>query len=383
MRILKIISAITIISALMLLSGCKSKNANSFKIEKSVFGKTADGTVVYLYTLSNSNDMTVKITNYGGIVNSILVPDKNGKIGDVVLGFDSLSSYETKSPYFGALIGRYGNRIAKGKFTLDGNDYQLPTNDGPNSLHGGTKGFDKRVWEPKEIMGPDSVGLELTYLSKDGEEGYPGNLKVRVEYSLNNNNELRIDYHAVTDKKTIVNLTHHSYFNLKDDGKSDIYSHLLKINADYYTPIDSTLIPTGEIVPVENTPFDFRNFTPIGKRIHEDNQQLKFAGGYDHNFVLRGKNGEMKMAAEVKEDSTGRTLEVWTDQPGLQFYSGNFLNGTLIGKYGIKYVHRSAFCLESQHFPDSPNEPKFPSTVLNPGDTYHTTTIYKFGVEGK
>jgi aldose 1-epimerase len=367
----------------MLLSGCKSKNANSFKIEKSVFGKTADGTVVYLYTLSNSNDMTVKITNYGGIVNSILVPDKNGKIGDVVLGFDSLSSYETKSPYFGALIGRYGNRIAKGKFTLDGNDYQLPTNDGPNSLHGGTKGFDKRVWEPKEIMGPDSVGLELTYLSKDGEEGYPGNLKVRVEYSLNNNNELRIDYHAVTDKKTIVNLTHHSYFNLKDDGKSDIYSHLLKINADYYTPIDSTLIPTGEIVPVENTPFDFRNFTPIGKRIHEDNQQLKFAGGYDHNFVLRGKNGEMKMAAEVKEDSTGRTLEVWTDQPGLQFYSGNFLNGTLIGKYGIKYVHRSAFCLESQHFPDSPNEPKFPSTVLNPGDTYHTTTIYKFGVEGK
>ena len=383
MKIFKYFPVAVFITALLLISGCSNKTENQFKIEKSKFGKTADGAEIYQYTLSNSNNMTVKIINYGGIVRSILVPDKYGNVGDVVLGFDSLSSYETKSPYFGALIGRYGNRIAKGKFTLDGKEYQLPTNDGPNSLHGGFKGFDKRVWEAKEIMGADSVGLVLTYLSKDGEQGYPGNLKATVEYSLNNNNELRIDYHATTDKKTIVNLTHHSYFNLKDDGKSDIYSQLLKINADYYTPIDSTLIPTGEIAPVKNTPFDFTNFTPIGARIHDDNQQLKYAGGYDHNFVLRGNNGEMKMAAEVKDDSTGRTLEVWTDQPGLQFYSGNFLNGTLVGKYGIKYVHRSAFCLESQHYPDSPNEPKFPSTVLEPGQKYQTTTIYKFGIEGK
>lgn len=382
MRMFKILSVLSL-SAVFMLGGCSGKKENPFKIEKTVFGKTDGGTVVYLYTLSNSDNMTVKITNYGGIVTSIMVPDKEGKVGDVVLGFDSLSKYETKSPYFGALIGRYGNRIAKGKFKLNSKEYKLATNDGQNHLHGGVKGFDKRVWEPKEIMGPDSVGLELTYLSKDGEEGYPGNLKVRVIYSLNEKNELRIDYHAVTDKETIINLTHHSYFNLKDDGKSNIYSHLLKINADYYTPIDSTLIPTGQIAPVENTPFDFRKFTQIGKRIHEDNQQLKFAGGYDHNFVLRGKNGEMKMAAEVMEDSSGRTMEVWTTQPGLQFYSGNFLDGSLIGKYGIRYVHRSAFCLETQHYPDSPNEPSFPSTVLKPGEIYQTTTIYKFGLEKK
>ena len=351
------------------------------KIEKQSFGKTEDGMAVDLFTLTNANGMKLKITNYGGIVTSIFVPDKDGNLGDVVLGYDNLEGYLNNNPYFGCIVGRYGNRIAKGKFTLNGKNYTLATNNEPNHLHGGVKGFDKVVWAAKEVKDKDTVGLELTYLSKDGEEGYPGNLSVKVIYTLTNDNALRIDYEATTDQPTVVNLTNHSYFNLKDAGASSILNHELMIDADYITPVDETLIPTGELRSVEGTPFDFRTLTVVGDRIDSDDEQIKFAGGYDHNFVLNGKAGELRLVGKLFESTSGRVIEVWTTEPGIQFYSGNFLDGTITGKKGIVYQYRHGLCLETQHYPDSPNQPNFPSTTLNPGEKYQTTTVYTFLVK--
>src|SRR5215472_1735164 len=340
---------------------------------KTPWGKTPDGQPVDLYTLTNKNGVAVV---------SWKVPDRNGKLGDVVLGYESLDGYVNDKSYFGALIGRYGNRIGHAQFTLDGKTYTLAKNNGENTLHGGTKGFNKAVWTAKEIPAKNGQALELTYLSKDGEEGFPGNLDVRVIYTLTDSNELEIDYSATSDKTTVVNLTNHSYFNLAGAGSRDILDHVLTMEADKFTPVDAGLIPTGELRDVASTPFDFRKPTAIGARIKEDNEQLKLGGGYDHNFVLRRKPGEpISLAARVMDPKTGRVLEVWIDQPGVQFYTGNFLDGSVRGKDSIAYSRRSAFCLETQHFPDSPNQPKFPSTVLKPGERYHTTTIYKFSSE--
>lgn len=344
------------------------------------FGK-ADGKEVSLYTLKNKNGVEAKITNYGGIIVSLIVPDKSGKLEDVVLGFDNLSDYQKNNPYFGALIGRYGNRIAKGKFTLDGKDYTLAVNNGVNSLHGGKKGFDKVVWEAGKITTYEGEGLKLNYVSPDMEEGYPGTLKVEVAYMLTDDNSLKIDYTATTDKKTIINLTNHSYFNLTGGVKGDILGHEVMINADEFVPVDSTLIPTGELQSVEGTPFDFKEPTKIGARIGQDDQQLIFAGGYDHCWVLNAGSDGMTKAASVHEPNSGRFMEIYTTGPGLQFYSGNFLDGSLTGKGGVVYKHRYGLALETEHFPDSPNQPNFPSVELKPGETYHTSTIFKFSTK--
>jgi aldose 1-epimerase len=357
-------------------SGAAGKSGTT---TKTSWGKTPDGEEVDLYTLTNKNGVEAAISTYGGAVVSLKVPDRDGKLADVVLGYDSLDGYVHDKSYFGAIIGRYGNRIGHARFTLDGKTYTLAKNNGENTLHGGIKGFNKAVWTAKEIPSPDGQALELTYLSKDGEEGFPGNLHVRVIYTLTDLNELKIGYSATTDKKTVVNLTNHSYFNLAGAGSGDILGHVLMIEADKFTPVDSGLIPTGELRDVAGTPFDFRKPTAIGARINADDEQIKLGGGYDHNFVLRRKPGDpVSLAARVMEPKTGRVLEVWTDQPGVQFYTGNFLDGSAKGKGGLAYTKRSAFCLETQHFPDSPNQPKFPSVVLSPGERYHTTTIYKF-----
>lgn len=350
-------------------------------IEKQPFGKTEDGTAVDLYTLTNINGVEAKITNYGGTVVSLKVPDRNGKLGDIVLGYDNLEGYLKNNPYFGSIIGRYGNRIAKGKFTLNGVEYTLAQNNGENHLHGGIKGFDKVVWNAREVLGENKVGLELTYLSKDGEEGYPGNLSVTVTYTLNNNNELKIDYAATTDKDTVVNLTHHSYFNLAGAGEGDILDHELMINADKFTPVDSGLIPTGELRSVKGTPMDFTQPIAIGARINQRDEQLTLGNGYDHNWVLNITEGYLTLVARVYEPKTGRVMEVFTTEPGMQFYTGNFLDGSITGKDGKVYHQRYGFCLETQHFPDSPNKPEFPSTVLKPGEKYMTTTIYKFSTK--
>ncbi|GIK37763.1 MAG: aldose 1-epimerase [Chloroflexota bacterium] len=330
------------------------------------------------FTLTNKNGVSTKITNYGGIVMSLNVPDKAGQFGDVVLGFDTVEGYLKPHPYFGALIGRYGNRIANGKFTLEGKDYTLAQNDGPNSLHGGLQGFDKVIWDAKPLDTADGPALELTYLSKDGEEGYPGNLLVKITYTLTHDNALRIDYTATSDETTVINLTHHSYFNLAGAGNCDILDHDLLLNAPHFTPIDETLIPTGEIKPVTGTPFDFTQPARIGLRINQDDEQLKFGLGYDHNWVLNNTDGALALAARVTEPGSGRVMEVWTTEPGIQFYSGNFLDGSNTGKGGKIYRHRSGFCLETQHFPDSPNQPNFPPTVLKASQTYTSTTVYKF-----
>ena len=360
-------------------SGATGKSGTT---AKTSWGKTPDGEEVDLYTLTNKNGVEVAISTYGGAVVSLKVPDRNGKLADVVLGYDSLDGYVNDKSYFGAIIGRYGNRIGHARFTLDGKTYTLAKNNGENSLHGGIKGFNKAVWTAKETPSPDGQALELTYLSKDGEEGFPGILHVRVIYTLTDSNELKIGYSATTDKKTVVNLTNHSYFNLAGAGSGDILGHILMIEADKFTPVDSGLIPTGELRDVAGTPFDFRKPTAIGARINADDEQIKLGGGYDHNFVLRRNPGDpISLAARVMEPKTGRVLEVWTDQPGVQFYTGNFLDGSAKGKGGLAYTKRSAFCLETQHFPDSPNQPKFPSVVLSPGERYHTTTIYKFSTE--
>ena len=352
-------------------SGTASKNMD---IQKTEFGKTKDGQTVELYTLTNKNGMTAKIMNYGGIVTQLQVPDRNGNLGDVCLGFDTLAPYLEAPPYFGALVGRYANRIAKGKFTLDGKQYTLATNDGPNALHGGLKGFDKVIWAVKPMQTKQGPALELTYVSKDGEEGYPGTLTAKVTYTLTNDNALRIDYLATTDKPTPVNLTNHSYFNLAGAGNGTILDQVLTLKADKYTPVDNTLIPTGQILPVAGTPFDFTTPHVIGARI------AQVPGGYDHNFVLNSGGGKMALAAVLHDPKTGRTMEVFTTQPGIQFYTGNFLDGTLKG-IGGTYVKNAALCLETQHFPDSPNQPNFPSTILKPGETYKQSTIYQFSAK--
>lgn len=349
-------------------------------ISKESYGKTPEGQTVDLYTLTNSHGMQAKITNYGGIVVSLTAPDRNGKFDDVVLGLGSLDAYLKGHPYFGAIVGRYANRIAKGHFKLNGVDYKLAVNNGENHLHGGIKGFDKVIWDATTVQTKDLVGISLSYVSKDGEEGYPGSLAVRVIYTLTSNNELKIDYSATTNKDTVVNLTHHSYFNLAGEGVGDILNHQLQINASRFTPTDAGSIPTGELRLVRGTPFDFNTSTAIGARINQTDQQLQFGNGYDHNWVLNGHAGELRQAATVFEPTTGRTMQVWTTEPGIQFYTGNFLDGTLTGPRGQAYQRRSGFCLETQHYPDSPNEPGFPTTVLKRGARFRSTTVYRFGV---
>jgi len=362
------------------LTGCAGGLKKGAAITKDSFGAMPDGRDVDIYTLVNAKGNEVRITNYGGIIVSLKVPDKDGNLGDVMLGRDSVEDYiANNSPYFGALIGRYGNRIGNATFDLDGKTYTLAKNNGENTLHGGNVGFDKVLWNAKEITVKGAPGLELTYLSKDGEEGYPGNLNVTVQYVWTNDNALEIHYKAKTDKPTVVNLTSHGYFNLA--GKGDILGHELMINAEEMTPVDSGLIPTGEITKVEGTPFDFRALKAIGKDIAADDQQIAYGPGYDHNFVLDKKFGTMSLAAELYDPSSGRDMEVWTEEPSLQFYSGNFLDGTITGKYGRVYNKHAALCLESQHNPDSPNQPDWPTTTLRPKQTYKTTTIYKFSTK--
>nr|WP_246114734.1 aldose epimerase family protein [Rubripirellula tenax] len=340
---------------------------------------------IKLYTLTNDSGMTVKVTNYGAIITSIMVPDRNGKVGDVALGYNRVEDYinAVDKPYFGAIVGRYGNRIAKGAFSIGDKTYALATNNNANHLHGGVIGFDKVVWDAKPIEGDGFTGLELSYLAKDMEEGYPGNLQVTVTYQWNNKNELSVNYHASTDKSTPVNLTQHTYFNLKGEGEGTILDHELMLNAKTYTPVDSGLIPTGKMPNVEGTPFDFTVSKPIGRDVGASDEQLEFGLGYDHNFVLDKPYGEMGLAARVYEPTTGRVMEITTTEPGIQFYCGNFLDGRLKGKAGKTYLHRGGFCLETQHYPDSPNQPNFPSTIIKPGKDYQTKTTFKFSTQKK
>lgn len=374
----RVFAILVLCSAIIFLCGFGGKRVST---RKDDFGKMPDGRKVEIYTLTNKNGLEAKIINYGGALVSLKVPDRNGKLDDIVLGFDNLDAYLASPPYIGTLIGRYGNRIAKGRFTLNGVEYKLATNNGENHLHGGNVGFDKVLWTIKPLKVKDGDAVELTYFSRDGEEGYPGNLSVRAVYTLTNNNELRIDYSATTDKDTIVNLTNHSYFNLAGQGNGDITNHQLIINADRFTPVDAGSIPTGELKSVKGTPFDFTKLTLISSLINQDDEQLKFGKGFDHNFVLNGENGKLKLAAKVVEPASRRVMEIMTTEPGLQFYSGNFLDGSKIGKGNKPYKYRYGFCLETQHFPDSPNRPNFPSTVLKKGEKYQTTTVHKFSVQ--
>ena len=365
------------------LVGCSAMSPNpKSTVAKADFGKTTEGQAVEIYTLHNAKGAEAKIMTYGGIVQSLTMPDKNGKLADIVLGYDNLQGYIDKTPYFGALIGRYGNRIGGAKFTLEGQTCTLATNNGPNSLHGGVKGFDKVVWTAKPSVGVHGPQLVLAYVSKDMEEGFPGNLEVTAIYTLTEDNELKLEFTAKTDKPTVCNLTHHSYFNLAGQGNGDILGHLVFIDADKTTPVDSGLITTGEFADVTGTPFDFRKPTAIGARINDTNIVLQYGPGYDHNWVInQTKPGEIKLQARVEEPTSGRVLEVLSDEPGLQFYAGNFLDGTIIGKGGVAYQKRTGFCLEPQHFPDSPNKTNFPTTELKPGQTFHNTIIYKFSVK--
>ncbi|HEX8774042.1 MAG TPA: aldose epimerase family protein [Pyrinomonadaceae bacterium] len=363
---------------ILLLCGVTIMTEAQTRIKGRPFGKTADGTPVEIYTLTNAHGLEAQIMTYGGIVVSLKVPDRSGRMADVVLGYDTLEGYlKDNGPYMGALVGRYANRIANGRFTLGGVEYTLAKNNGENHLHGGLKGFDKVVWKATPLR---NGGLRLTYLSKDGEEGYPGNLSVTVTYSLTNNNELRIDYGATTDKETVLNLTHHSYFNLAGAGSGDILGHEMLINADRFVPVaDSGAIPTGELRGVKGTPMDFTKPTTVGARITQPDEQLNFGRGYDHTWVLNKTRARTpSLAARVQEPKSGRVMEVYTTEPGVQFYTGNFLDGTITGKGGKVYNQRYGLCLEAQHFPDSPNQPKFPTTVLRPGQRYTQTTIYKF-----
>lgn len=385
---MKNLMAVLTVSIAIAISGCATRETKTTYpkpmtktgIEKSSFGKTQDGKEVALYTLSNSKGMTVKIITYGGIITELYVPDRTGKINDVVLGFDNLDGYLKGHPYFGAIVGRYANRIAGAKFTLNGKEYTLAKNDGENSLHGGLKGFDKVVWTAEPIKRSDGVALKLSYLSPDGEEGYPGNLSVTVTYIVTEDNELKIEYRATTDKDTIINLSNHSYFNLLGAENGLILDHELYINANYYTAVDDNLIPTGEIKPVEGTPLDFRKPTKIGARI--DRVVVgKNPSGYDHNYVLNGGGVKLDLVAQVYEPTTGRFMEVYSTEPGVQFYSGNFLDGTIKGKKSVVYKKHHGFCLETQHFLDSIHHPNFPSVILRPGQTYTQTTIYKFSTK--
>ena len=350
-------------------------------IEKSVWGKTEAGRTVHLYTLRNGNGMTMRVANLGGIIQSLTAPDRNGDFADVVLGYDGLDDYIHDTRHFGAVVGRYGNRIAGGKILLDGTTYQLTVNRPPNHLHGGNQGFEKRIWNAEAIIRDEAVGLKLHYLSKDGEEGYPGNLDSTVCYWLTDANELRIEYSATTDQPTPVNLTNHSYFNLSGAGNGNILGQELMLRADRFTPVDKVLIPTGELRPVAGTPFDFTKSTAIGARVDGDNQQLKFGGGYDHNYVFSHWDGKLRLVGSVHDPRTGRMMEILTTEPGVQFYCGNFLDGSDIGKGGKRYARRSGFCLETQHFPDSPNRPRFPSCILRPGEVYHHVTVYRFSAK--
>ena len=362
-------------------TGCAFMSQNpKGTLTHSRFGQLPDGTPVELYTLRNSHGMEAQIMTYGGIVTSLKVPDKRGKLDDVVLGYDTLDAYLKSTPYFGAFIGRYGNRIAKGQFSLDGVTYTLATNNGVNALHGGLKGFDKVVWTARPLPTANGPSLIMTYVSRNGEEGYPGNLLVTAVYSVTEDNALKVEFTATTDRKTVVNLTHHSYFNLR--GSGDVLGHIVTINADKFTPVDSGLIPTGELRPVAGTPFDFTTPSAIGARIGQtQDEQIVLGQGYDHNWVLNKRGSELSLAAKVHEPMTGRTMEVWTTEPATQFYTGNFLDGTLVGKGGWTYQKRNGFCFEPQHYPDSPNHPAFPSTELKPDETYRNTIIYKFGAE--
>jgi aldose 1-epimerase len=351
------------------------------ELTKQVFGTLPSGEDVYLYTFQNANGLRASITNLGGRIVAVTAPDRSGAFDDVVLGFDDLAGYLQRDPYFGAIVGRYANRIANAQFSLDGQTYKLARNAGSNSLHGGLKGFDHVVWQAKDTTGSNGPALELTYLSVDGEEGYPGNLAVTVTYSLNDRNQLRMDYRASTDRKTVLNLTNHSYFDLSGQGKSNVADHVMTINADRFTPVDEHLIPAGAPASVDGTPFDFREPRRIGDRIDEKNEQMKLGLGYDHNFVLNRESEEPSFAARAVHPASGRVLEVFTTQPGVQFYTGNHLTGAFRGKGGAVYGFRTGFCLETQHFPNSPNRPDFPSTELSPGEEAKGTTIFKLSVE--
>jgi aldose 1-epimerase len=358
---------------------CNAQAAENH-VKVSAFGKTADGGSVSRYVLTNSKGVEAVLINYGASLVSLKVPDRNGKSADVVLGYDDIAGYEKDKAFFGASIGRYGNRIAGGQFTLDGTTFHVPKNDGPNSLHGGSPGFNKRLWTAVDHSNAGAQVVEFSYTSPDGEEGYPGTLKVKVTYTLPaDKNELQIDYAATTDKDTVLNLTNHSYFNLSGDVSREILKHQLLLHATEFTPVDSTLIPTGELRPVKGTPFDFEKATAIGSRINQDDEQLKFGKGYDHNWVLhRSNHPGLQAAALVFEPDSGRVLEVLTTELGVQFYTGNFLDGTVKGKGGVAYAHRTGFCLETQHFPDSPNHKNFPSTELKAGQAYHSDTVLRF-----
>ncbi|WP_439128621.1 aldose epimerase family protein [Polaribacter sp.] len=360
----------------------KPMAVENLTIVKSEFGNTKEGKAIEKYTLKNKNGVELNVITYGGRITSLKVPNKTGKLENVVLGHDTMEGYlRADNPFFGALIGRYGNRIANGKFTLNGEEYTLATNDGANHLHGGVNGFDRVVWTATPMEGKENSSLKLTYLSKDGEEGYPGNLEVTVIYTLTKDNSVEVSYEATTDKSTVVNLTQHAYFNLTGDFSKDILNHDVVIDADTYLPVDATLIPTGEIREVKETPFDFNSSKKIGKEINASNEQLKRGKGYDHCWVLNGENGEMRFVASAYDETSGRFMEIHSEEPAIQFYTGNFLDGSLPMPEGGTYAHRTGFCLETQHYPDSPNQEKFPSTVLNPGETYSTKTIFKFSVK--
>jgi aldose 1-epimerase len=365
------------LSATILL-GASMNAAAGTRIAREPFGKMPDGRAVEVFTLSRDGGLTARISNYGGVIVSLIVPDRAGKKADVVLGFATLPEYIADQSYQGALIGRYGNRIAKGQFALDGKTYTLPRNNGENHLHGGPEGFHKKLWEAAVSRAGEDEVLELKYTSKDGEAGYPGTLLAKVVYAVTENGGLEMQYTATTDKPTVVNLTGHSYFNLAGEGSGDILRHEIQIEADQFTPVDKTLIPTGELRAVKGTAFDLTKSIAIGAHVNDKDEQLAAGGGYDHNWVLRGSSGKLRLAVRFTDPASGRVMEVWTTEPGVQFYSGNFLDGSLKGKSGKPYTHRSGICLEPQHFPDSPNKPKFPSTVLKPGETYTHTTVYRF-----
>lgn len=368
-----------IFSASANLAHGRSSKAAHGAVEEQPFGTTKEGKKITLYTLTNSHHMKVRTMNYGAIIVSLSVPDRKGQVADIVLGHDTLEGYFDNSPHLGGLVGRYANRIAHGSFTLDGVKYSLPKNNGPNTLHGGIKGFDQAVWQGTPLKG--KTGIAFSYLSQDGEEGFPGNLNVKVTYSLTEANELVIHYEATTDKPTVLNLSQHSYFNLAGEGTGDILNHEVMINADRFTPVDSTMIPTGELRPVKGTPLDFTTQTKVGARIDDNYEQLVLGKGYDHNFVINRKAEGLVSAARAYEPTSGRVMEISTDQPGVQFYSGNFLDGTITGKQGHVYKQRYGLCFETQHFPDSPNHPEFPSAVLRPGQTFHSRTILKFSAK--
>ncbi|MGK0188985.1 MAG: aldose 1-epimerase [Verrucomicrobiales bacterium] len=374
------LAAIPAAIAMICMSATAATAQEDSSISKKPFGKTKDGTSVELYTLKNTNGLSADIMTYGGTVVSLNVPDKAGKLEDIVLGFDSIAEYEEKSPYFGCITGRYANRIAKGKFTLEGEEYTLAVNNDVNHLHGGLKGFDKQVWKATTENTPSGPAITFKHSSPDGDEGYPGKLAMEVVYTLTNADELRIDYKATTDKSTVINLTNHSYFNLGGHGNDTILEHHLTLFADKFTPTDATAIPVGELASVEGTPLDFRTATQIGKRIDSTHTQIQYGQGYDHNFVVNGNPGTLRRTAVVHDPKSGRVMEISTTEPGVQFYTGNFLDG-LTGKAGKTYARRGALCLETQHFPDSPNQKSFPSTVLRPGKTYTHTTVHKFSAK--